>query len=213
MGDPRPLDPEAEEVLAGQPQEQGGSVVLQGALHEPVLDLSQIAGRGFAEAEVTADQPEVLRPRLPPAAVARQLARGVVELPRDEGDDRLGGAAQVVGAEAEETERTELEGEAQAVGRRGRRGDLSAVHAGEGEVDLDVAGEDLRGEAVEPRAFRVAEEPDGHGDLLRGRSSGVLAEEGFREGPGFGRPTSPGRGILLLENQPRNRLLTSLRVP
>ena len=122
VGDPRPLDPEAEQVLAGQAQEQGGSVVLQGTLHEPAFEPGQVAGRGLAEAEVLADLPEVLGPRLPPAAVPRQLARGDVELPRHEGDDRLGGGAQVVRAEAEEAERTELEGEPQAVGGRGRRG-------------------------------------------------------------------------------------------
>ena len=116
--------------------------MFQGALHEPVLDLSQVAGRGLSEAEVTADQPEVLRPRLSPSAVPPQFTRGEVKLPRHEGDDRLGGCGQVVGAEAEETKRTELESEPQAVGRRGRPRDLPAVCAGEGEVGLDVGGDD-----------------------------------------------------------------------
>ena len=52
VGDSRPLDPEAEQVLAGQPQEQGGTVVLQGAVHEPAFEPGQVAGRGLAEAEV-----------------------------------------------------------------------------------------------------------------------------------------------------------------
>ena len=69
--DPRPFDPEAEQVLAGQPQEQGGPVVLQGAVHEPGLEPGQVAGRGLAEAEVAPDLPEVLRPRLSPPAVPR----------------------------------------------------------------------------------------------------------------------------------------------
>ena len=146
--------------------------------------LGQVAGRGLAEAEVTADLPEVLRPRLPPPAVPRQLARGDVELPRHEGDDRLGGGAQVVGAEAQEAERAELEGEPQAVGGRGRPGDLPAVRAGEGEVGLDVAGDDLGGEAVEPLAFRVAEEPDGHGGLLRGTAARGSRKRRFPRRPG-----------------------------
>ena len=54
VGDPRPLDPEAEQVLAGQAQEQGGAVVLQGAVHEPAFEPGQVAGRGLAEAEVAA---------------------------------------------------------------------------------------------------------------------------------------------------------------
>ena len=171
VGDPRPLDPEAEQVLAGQAQKQGGSVVLQGSLHEPGFEPGQVAGGGLAEAEVAPDLPEVLRPRLPPLAVPRQLARGNVELPRHEGDDDFGGGADVVGAEAKEAECAELEGEPQAVGGRGRPGELPAVGPREGEVGLDVAGDDLGGESVEPIAFRVAEEPDGHGGLLRGTAA------------------------------------------
>ncbi|MFO0951182.1 MAG: hypothetical protein U0835_08525 [Isosphaeraceae bacterium] len=150
--------------------------MLQGAFPEPAFELGQVAGRGLAEAEVAADQPEVLRPGLPPPAVPRQLTGGDVELPRDEGDDRLGSGAQVVRAEAEEAERAELEGETQAVGRRGRPRDLPAVGAGEGEVCLDVAGEDLGGETVEPRAFRVAEEADGNGVLLRSTSAPMFSQ-------------------------------------
>jgi hypothetical protein len=45
------------------------------------------------------------------------------------------------------------------------------VCAGEGEVGLDVGGDDLGGEAIEPRAFRVAKEPGGHGGLLRGTAA------------------------------------------
>jgi hypothetical protein len=108
MGDARPLDPEAEQMFAGQAQQQGGAVVLQGAVHEPAFELGQVTGRGLAEAEVTPDQPEVLRPCLTPSAITRQLARGDVNLLRHEGDDRLGGSAQVVGAEAQEAERAEL---------------------------------------------------------------------------------------------------------
>jgi hypothetical protein len=51
---------------------------------------------------VAPNQPEVLRSRLPPPAVPRQLSRGNIELPRHEGDDRLGCGAQVIGAEAQE---------------------------------------------------------------------------------------------------------------
>ena len=112
----------------------------------------------------------VLRRRL------AKLAHGDVELSRHEGDDLLGGGAQVVGAEAEEAERAELEGEPQAVGRRGCGGNLPAVGAREGEVGLDVAGEDLGGEAVEPLALRVAEEADGHGGLLRGTSAPAFSQ-------------------------------------
>jgi hypothetical protein len=114
-------------VLAGHPQEQGGAVVLQGAVDEPALELGQVAGRGLAEAQVMADLPEVFRPRLAPPAVSRQLAWGDVELARHEGGDRVGGGAQVVGAEAQEAELAELEGESQAVGGRGRPGDLPVV--------------------------------------------------------------------------------------
>ena len=42
--DPWPFDPEAEQVLTGQPQEQRGTVVLQGAVHEPGLEPGQVAG-------------------------------------------------------------------------------------------------------------------------------------------------------------------------
>jgi hypothetical protein len=85
-----------------------------------------------------------------------------------EDDDRLGGGAPVIGAEAQEAERAELDGEPQAVGGRACSGDLPAIRTGVSEVGLDVAGDYLRGKAVEPLAFRVAEEPDGHGGLLRG---------------------------------------------
>ena len=134
----------------------------------------------------------MLRACLAPPAIPRQLARGDVELPRHVGGDDLGDGAQVVGAEAQEAERAELQGEPQAVGGRGRARDLGAVGAGEGEVGLDVAGDDLGGEAVEPLAFRVAEEPDGHGDLLRGRSSRgsrKLRPCSGRRSRGVGRPT------------------------
>jgi len=100
----------------------------------------QVIGCGLAEAEVTPDLPEVLRPRLAASAIPRQLARGDVELLRHEGDDRVGGGSQVVRAEAQEAERAELQGEPQAVGGRGRAGDLGVVRAGEGEVGIEVAG-------------------------------------------------------------------------
>ena len=38
-GDPRPLDPKAQQMFAGQAQQQGGSVVLQGAVREPGFEL------------------------------------------------------------------------------------------------------------------------------------------------------------------------------
>src|SRR5262249_13836762 len=106
----------AEQVLTGRPQEQRGPVVLQGAVYEPGLEPGQVAGRGLAEAEVAPNLPEMLRPRLSPPAVPRQLARGDVDLPRHEGDDRLGDVTQIVGAEAQEAERAELDGKPQAAG-------------------------------------------------------------------------------------------------
>jgi hypothetical protein len=106
--------------------------------------------------------------RLAPSPVPSQFVGCDVELLRQEGDDCLGNGAQIVGAEAREAVRAELQGEPRAVGGRGRARDLGAVRAGQGEVGLDVAGSDLGWKAVEPLAFRVAEEPDGHGGLLRG---------------------------------------------
>jgi hypothetical protein len=49
-------------------------------------------------------------------------------------------------------------------------------------VGLDVAGDDLGREAVEPLAFRVAEEPDGLGDLLQGLLAPWFSQtKGFQE--------------------------------
>jgi hypothetical protein len=59
----------------------------------------------------------------------------------------------------------ELNGKPQAAGGHGRLGNMPAVGTGEGEVDFGVAGDNLGGEAVEPLALRVAEEPGGHGGL------------------------------------------------
>ena len=70
VGDPRPLDPKGQQMVAGQAQQQGGSVVLQGAIHEPGFELGQVAGRSLAEAEVIADLPEVLGARLAPLPIA-----------------------------------------------------------------------------------------------------------------------------------------------
>src|ERR1700722_14929056 len=122
------------------------------------------------EAKVAADLPEVLCPRLAPLAIPRQLARRDVELPRHVGDDRFGDGAQVIRAEAKESKRAELEGEPQALGGRGGRGELPGGGGGGGEVSVEVAGDNRGGEPVEPLAFHVAEEPDRHGGLLRGRS-------------------------------------------
>jgi len=43
---------------------------------------------------------------------------------------------------------------------------LGAVCLGESEERDQVGVDDLRGKAIEPLAFRLAEEPDGHADLL-----------------------------------------------
>jgi hypothetical protein len=53
----------------------------------------------------------------------------------------------------------------------------------EGEIGEDIAPGDLGREAVEPLAFGVGQEPDGHGGLLRGGlAPGLLANDRFREG-------------------------------
>jgi hypothetical protein len=114
---------------------------------------------------------------------------------------------------AQEAERAELEGEPQAVGGRACLGDLPAIRAGESEVGLDVAGDDLRGKAVEPLAFRVAEEPDGHGRLLPGNGRpGILANEGLRESSTDAITTTPKPGFSILEIFSRNRFLGIVRV-
>ncbi len=183
VGDPRPLDPEAQEMFASQAQQQGWTVMLEGAVHEPAFELGQVSGRGLVEAEVTPDLPEVFRPRLAASAIPPQIARSDVELLRHERDDRLGDGAQVVRAEAQEAERAELEGEPETVGGRSGAWDLSMVRTGQGEVGLDVAGDDLGGEVVEPLAFRLGEEPDGHGGLLRGALAPVFSQTKGSERP------------------------------
>ena len=200
-------------MFAGQAQQQGETVMLQGAVHEPGFELGRVPGRGLTEAEVTPDQSEVLCPRLAPPAVPLQLVRGDVELPRPRRRRPPRGRCSGRRGRSPGSGARRVGGRTPGGWRpRSVRGIWAAVGAGEGEVGVEVAGDDLGWEAVEPLAFRVAEEPDGHGGLLRGRPPGVLANEGFREDPGDAATATPNPGFSILENPSRNGFLGIVRL-
>jgi hypothetical protein len=68
------------ELLAGELEEQGRSVMLQGPLDEPALEGPQVPGAGLAEAEVLQDVLEVSSPGLGPLAVLAEASRIDTEL-------------------------------------------------------------------------------------------------------------------------------------
>jgi len=166
LSDPWPYYPEAEEVFAGQTQQQRGPVMFQGTVQEPPFELRQGAGRDLVEVQVTLDLAQVLGACLAPPGIVLQLVGRNVELLGHEGNDSLRSGGQVIGTEAEIAERAKLQGKPQAVGGGRVPGELGTVGLGEGEEGDQIGVDDLRREAVEPLAFGFAEEPDGHADLL-----------------------------------------------
>jgi hypothetical protein len=116
---------------------------------------------------------------LAPSGIPLQLVWRNLELLGYEGHNGLRSGGQVVGAEVEVAERTQLQGEPQTVGSCGGPRKLGAVCLGEGEERDQVGVDNLRWKAIEPLAFRLAEEPDGHDDLLlRGSAWMIRAKVG-----------------------------------
>ncbi len=145
--------------LAGRlAEQQGGLVVLQGALQQPGLQGLHVEHVGVAEAEIPLHRPEVVGARLGAGAVVGQHLRGHAQLAGEVGHCVGRRVLQVVRAEAQIAQQAQLQRDAQLIGRPAEGAQKIPVGDGEGEKGGHVLGQDVERTAAEAVALVIGED-------------------------------------------------------
>ncbi len=160
-GQAGPHDLVGAESLAGELEEQGRAIVLQGPLDEPDLEGLQVGGLGLAEAEVGQDILEVGGPGLGSLPVPAKATRIDVELAGEMLDGGRGRGVEPGRHEAQVAEGTELHGDPEPVVVTPLLLHQPSVAVGEGEVGDQVLGRDFLSErSARSHTLHIGQEED-----------------------------------------------------